>query len=118
MSQEILYTSAAAGLKRGSHGFCTVVSTDGMAQNLAQQLEMLSGYRHAFALNDPRVSLNPVNYSHLIIELGGRRYHVLSRIADAGVDYTQRTNKLAHHVALEESERVAAGPAALLATVR
>ena len=116
MSQEILYTSATAGLKRGSHGFCTVVSTAGMAQNLAQQLEMLSGYRHAFPLNDPRAALNPVNYSHLILPLAGRRYHVLSRIADAGVDYTQRSNKLAHHVALEESERVAAGPAAVLAT--
>jgi hypothetical protein len=116
VSQEILYTSAAAGLKRGSHGFCTVVSTAGMAQNLAQQLEMLSGYRHAFPLNDPRAALNPVNYSHLILPLAGRRYHVLSRIADAGVDYTQRSNKTAHHVALEESERVTAGPAAVLAT--
>ena len=31
------------------------------------------------------------------------------------MDYTQRTNKLAHHVALSESERTAGGPAAALA---
>ncbi|MCH8830238.1 MAG: hypothetical protein IID45_11740, partial [Planctomycetes bacterium] len=116
MSQEILYTSAPAGLKRGSQGFCTVVSTTGMAVNLAQQLEMLSGYRQAFPLNDSRAKLNPVNYSHLILQVGGRRFDVLSRIADAGLDYTQRNNKLAHHVAMEELERVAAGPAAVLAS--
>ena len=116
MSQEILYTSAAAGLKRGSHGFCTVLSTDGMAGNIAEKLEALSGYRHAFPLHDPRSARNPINYSHLTIQMGGRRYHVLSRIAAAGLDYTQRNNKIAHHVALDESERVSAGPAALLAT--
>jgi hypothetical protein len=31
------------------------------------------------------------------------------------MDYTQRTNKLAHHVALSESERTAGGPASALA---
>ena len=39
---------------------------------------------------------------------------MLSRIAAAGLDYTQRANKLAHHVALEAGELVPAGPAALL----
>ena len=39
----------------------------------------------------------------------------MSRICDAGVDYTQRTNKLAHHVALSENERTPGGPAVALA---
>ena len=115
MSQEILYTSAPEGLKPGSRGFCTVVSTAGMASNLAEKLESLSGYRHAFAPHGPEAPLNPVNYSHLILSVGGQRYHVLSRIADAGQDYTSRSNKLVHHVALAESELVASGPAAVLA---
>jgi hypothetical protein len=39
---------------------------------------------------------------------------VLSRICDAGLDYTQRTNKFAHHVVLDVAERVPAGPGWLL----
>ena len=75
----------------------------------------MSGYRQAFELNDPRASLNPVNYSHLLLTVAGRRYSVLSRVCDAGMDYTQRTNKLAHHVALTDIERTAGGPAWALA---
>ncbi|MFI4852644.1 MAG: hypothetical protein ACIAZJ_26330 [Gimesia chilikensis] len=111
MSQEIVYTSAPKGLKPGSRGFCTVIATQGMARNLAERLESLSGYRHAFAVHDENAHLNPVNYSHLKITVGGQEYSVLSRICDAGQDYTGRTNKLAHHVALARSERPPAGPA-------
>lgn len=114
MSHEILYTSAPQGLKPGSRGFCTVVSTAGMAKNLAERLESLSGYRHAFLPHSVHASLNPVNFSHLIVTVGGRQYHVLSRVADAGLDYTQRSNKLAHHVALTAEELPECGPAALL----
>lgn len=116
MTQEIIYTSAPEGLKPGSHGFCTVISTSGMAQNLAMKLESMSAYRHAFPPHTTAARFNPVNYSHLKIQVGGRAYHVLSRIADAGQDYTQRSNKLAHHVALDQSEIKPAGPAAILAT--
>ncbi|MDA0282360.1 MAG: hypothetical protein O3B86_03295 [Planctomycetota bacterium] len=114
MSQEILYTSAPKGLKPGSRGFCTVVSTRGMPQPLADRLESLSGYRHAWPPHDPQSSQNPVNYSHLSIVVGGNRYHILSRVADYGEDYTQRSNKLAHHVALDETELVPCGPAWVL----
>ena len=112
MSHEIVYTSAPQGLKPGSKGFCTVVSTDGIAANISERLEMLSGYRHAFTPGDCKA---PVNYSHLHIKVSGQRYYVLSRICDAGLDYSQRSNKLAHHVALAPNELVIAGPAAVLA---
>jgi len=113
MSQEIVYTSAPQGLKTGSKGFCTVISTEGITDYFAERLEMLSGYRHAFSPGDPKA---PVNYSHLQIKVGRHSYHVLSRVCDAGFDYSQRSNKLAHHVALEASELVPAGPAAVLAS--
>ncbi len=118
MSHEILYTSAPQGLKPGSRGFCTVVRSEGISNNLAEHLESFSGYRHAFMAHDASRGQNPVNYAHFHTTLGGRRYHVLSRIADAGLDYTQRTNKLAHHVALEPSEVAAApgGPAWTMAS--
>ncbi len=114
MSQELIYTSAPRGLKPGSRGFCTVVSTFGMPANLAQRLESLSGYRHVYGPQDAEARLNPVGFSHLLLTVGGRPYHVLSRVADAGLDYSQRTNKLAHHVVLDVSERVPGGPAWLL----
>jgi len=117
VSHEILYTSAPQGLKPGSRGFCTVVSTAGIAKNLAERLESFSGYRHAFMAHEAQADQNPVNHAHYHTTVGGRKYHVLSRIADAGLDYTQRSNKLAHHVALEPDEVANApgGPAWVMA---
>jgi hypothetical protein len=115
VSRELVFTSAPRGVKPGSQGFCTVAYTQGMPANLIQQLESLSSYRHIFSPQDPKASLNPVAYSHLILGVAGRRCHVLSRICDAGLDYTQRTNKFAHHIILDAAEVPAAGPAWLLA---
>ncbi len=114
MIEEILYTSAPKGLKPGSQGFCTVSSTVGMAQSTAERLEALSGYRHAFPLTDPRAALNPLNHSHLTLRLAGRPTHVLSRIANAGHDYSGRSNKLAHHLAFEQKAAWPCGPARML----
>ena len=115
MTQELMYTSAPQGLKPGSRGFCTVVITQGMPINLAERLESLSGYRHVFQPSDPRAAQNPIVFSHLRLTVGGQLYHVLSRICPAGVDYSQRANKFAHHVVLHPSELPAVGPAWLLA---
>ncbi len=43
--------------------------------------------------------------------MAGRTFHVLSRICAAGLDYSGRNNKLAHHVVLDQSELSPAGPA-------
>lgn len=115
MSQELLYTSAPRGLKPGSRGFCTVLSTQGMPAPLATAVEALSGYRPIYPSNDERAARNPVVYSHLKMQATGRTWNVLSRIADYGLDYSQRANKLAHHVILDNpSERLSGGPANLL----
>lgn len=86
-----------------------------MAKNLADRLESLSGYRHVFPPNDPKANLNPIVFSHLRVTVGGKPYHILSRICAAGLDYTQRSNKFAHHVVLDQKELIPAGPAAVLA---
>ena len=114
MTAELLYTSAAKGLKAGSRGFCTVVSSSGMPSNLASKLESLSGYRQMFLPSDPNASKNPIAFSHLTFNLGGQPTSVLSRVAAYGADYSGRTNKLAHHVVPSVTEKVAAGPAWLL----
>jgi len=115
MSHELFYTSAPKGLRPGSRGFCTVASTEGLPAHLAEQIESLSAYRPIFPPLDARAKLNPIVYSHLRITGGSKTYHVLSRIGPAGLDYSQRSNKFAHHVILEPGELPAGGPAWLLA---
>lgn len=114
LSQELLYTSAPQGLKPGSRGFCTVISTQGMPSPLASVLESISGYRPVYPPGDTNAASNPVVYSHLHLNAAGKRYHVLSRIAEYGLDYSQRSNKIAHHVVLDPKELSNGGPAALL----
>jgi len=117
MPHELIYTSVQKGLKPGTHGFCTVATTPEIPRNLAERLESLSGYRHVFGFQDPNAHLNPEVLAHLVFSVSRVKYHVLSRVADAGLDYTKRSNKLAHHVALQQGEIAAlsAGPAWLLA---
>lgn len=116
MAWELLITSAPRGLKPGSSGFCTVLATRGIPPNLVERLEALSGYRHVEIGGQSH--RNPVVYSHTVIRLGGDTYHILSRIADAGRDYSGRSNKLAHHLVLRPRECPPAGPAALLSAPR
>jgi hypothetical protein len=111
VSHELFYTSVPRGLQPGSRGFCTVAHTQGIAAPLMQKLEGLSGYRPLFSPLDERAHLNPVAWSHLQITVTGKTYHVLSRVCAAGLDYSQRTNKFAHHVALEAAELPTGGPA-------
>lgn len=115
MIQELLYTShEGKGLRAGSGGgFCTVLSSEGMSSNLASILEKLSGYKHPFDAHDPRSQQNPVNYRHVVVQVGGISYHVLSRIGDLRREHTGRTNKLAHHLVLPRNELPKAGPTAL-----
>jgi hypothetical protein len=110
-----MYTSAPKGLQPGSRGFCTVAMTRGLPAALAERLEALSGYRPLFPPHDPQAARNPVGYCHLRVTAGGKTLSVVSRVCAAGLDYTQRTNKFAHHVALEAAEQPAGGPAWLLA---
>ncbi len=114
MIQELLYTSAPRGLKPGSRGFCTVLCTSGIPAPVATALESLSGYRPVFSPGDPQAELNPVVYSHLRLPLAGRRCDVISRVADYGLDYSQRTNKIAHHLVVDADNRPDAGPAWLM----
>lgn len=114
MIHELWYTSAPRGLYPGSRGFCTVKATRGIPVQLREVLEMLSSYEHHYPPNDPNAKSNPINFSHVIIQAGGRPWHVLSRIQDAGVDHTKRSNFFAHHIAIDSSTANSAGPAWLL----
>lgn len=114
MSHELFYTSAPKGLQSGSRGFCTVACTAGMPPPLMEKVESLSGYRPLFPPLDAKAGLNPVAWSHLRVVVGSKSYSVLSRTCAAGLDYSERTNKFAHHVVLESHELPPGGPAWLL----
>src|SRR5438105_1995262 len=110
MSQELHYTSVPRGLKPGSRGFGTVAVTADLPGQLADRLESLSGYQAVYSPNDASAALNPVVHAHVRLTLGGRVLHVLSRIGPAGLDYSGRPNKYAHHVVLDANERPEGGP--------
>ena len=76
-------------------------------------MESFSGYSHHEATGGDL----PVNHSHFVVRIQRKVYHILSRVADAGKDYSGRTNKIAHHLALTtaETERFPGGPASLFA---
>lgn len=115
MVEEMVFTSARKGLQVGTSGFCTVASSPGMAANLARVLQSISGYRHLFPPGSSAAAANPVVYSHLRTKVGGREYSILSRVSDAGLDYSNRSNKLAHHIAIAAPTSNPVGPAGLLA---
>ncbi len=107
----MLYTSAPQGLRHGSRGFCTVLTTAGMPINVISKLEAISSYRHLNQGSGRRPADNPVAHSHQRVALAGQTVSVLSRVADYGADYSGRTNKLAHHITIDPAEMAAAGPA-------
>ncbi len=114
MIEELIFTSAERGLQVGKSGFCTVASTPDMAANLTRMLESLSGYRHLFTPGSPEAEKNPVIYSFLQVRIGGDQRHVLSRVADFGVDYSGRSNKLAHHISMLAKSTPIGGPTRML----
>lgn len=115
MPQELIYTSVPKGLKAGSSGFTTVLHTAGMAPNLIERLENLSGYTYLFPPDSSQAGLNPPVLTHYRLELAGKTFHVISRNAPYGMDYTGRSNNLAHHIVFQSNEKLPmCGPVKLL----
>jgi hypothetical protein len=100
MPQQLIYTSAPRGVIAGRSGHCTVARSAAMRDALMLQLEKLSYYQHLSLTGGQD---RPI-YCCRILDLRGSRYHVLTRIQDAGLDFTGRTNFLAHHLVFEPEE--------------
>src|SRR6266542_1132749 len=100
MPQQLIYTSAPRGLVAGRSGHCTVARSAAMREALMLQLEKLSYYQHLSLSGGQE---RPI-YSCRVVDIRGSRYQVLSRIQDAGLDFTGRTNFLAHHLVFAPEE--------------
>ena len=100
MPQQLIYTSAQRGLVAGRSGHCTVARSAAMREALMLQLEKLSYYQHLSLSGGQERQI----YSCRVLDIRGSRFHVLSRIQDAGLDFTNRTNFLAHHLVFTPEE--------------
>jgi hypothetical protein len=78
---------------------------------MAEKLEALGGYRPVYDVGSPSAHDNPPAFAHWRLNIAGRFYSVLSHVCFAGADHQGRFNKFAHHLVLDSSEQVAAGPA-------
>ena len=100
MAQQLVFTSTPQGLEPGRSGYCTVASHKDLRHRLVRELERLSvydfGQQTASAHSDICIFRK--------MPLGSEEYYVLTKICDAGLDYTNRTNYLAHHLVLDGFE--------------
>ena len=106
MPLQLIFTSARQGLVPGRSGFCTVARHRAMPERLAQLLE---------GLGTPHEAAEGATFTFRLLEAAGQRWYVLSRFVARGLDYTQRDNRLAHHLAFSQEEAAILPPPAALA---
>ena len=97
MARQLVFTSAPQGLTPGRTGYCTVARHGDLRERLVPILESLSVYPSDW---QPA----PVICAFRLVDVGGTRFPVLSRVVDAGFDYTHRSHYLAHHLILDPAE--------------
>lgn len=104
MAFQMVYTSVKSGLVAGRSGFCTAARHREIKESLVSRIESFSNqYDRSTAGTGPASGL-PVIYSHRIVTIRSCVYHVLTRVADAGNDYSGRTNHIAHSIVVEPDE--------------
>jgi hypothetical protein len=115
MPWQLIYTSAPRGLLSGQSGFCTVARSGDLREALAQRLEQISSYHYLRVAEAATANRNPTVCAFRILDLRGSKYYVLTRIQPCGLDFTARTNHLAHHLVFQPDELAQLpSPAAIL----
>ena len=93
---QLVYTSAPRLLEAGKTGFGTVARSRQLPQPLVSYLERLSGFDRAAGVD--------AYFLYSSFAMGNLVYHAFTRIGDCGVDYTRRTNHIAHHWVLLQDD--------------
>ena len=106
MPLQLIFTSASQGLTPGRSGYCTVARHPAVPERLAQILES-AGTPHEQAAGE--------TFTFRLLEAGGQNWCVLSRFVARGLDYTQRDNRLAHHLIFSLEEAAVLPPPAAIA---
>ena len=107
MPYEVVNTSVARGLTSAHSGFCDVLRTRGLPEEITPLLAPLNFYNEKLAKGKPAYGVRSIRF-------GGRMWGVVSRVVLNGNDYTGRQNRLAHHVIAPPSELESLCPAAVL----
>ncbi len=98
MPYQYIHTSARRGLEPGKSGFCCIARDRELPRDLGIELERMSRF-------DPTPNkLSPVICRHLKLSIRSGVFHVLTRIQDAGIDYSKRNNHIAHHLTFSQAE--------------
>lgn len=109
MSFQFIHTSAKRGLEPGKSGFCCVARDRSLPPDLIAELESQSRY------TADSQGASPLILRHRIVTLRSGTYHILSRIQEAGTDYSKRNNHIAHHIAFSQEDTPGLpNPAAIL----
>ena len=106
MPLQLIFTSAPRGLVAGRSGYCTVARHRSIPDRLAQILE---------SLGTPHQNPQGATYTFRIIEASNTNWFVLSRFVARGLDYSQRDNRLAHHLIFSTEEAAVLPPPAAIA---
>ncbi|MGA1337522.1 MAG: hypothetical protein ACO34G_03005 [Opitutales bacterium] len=106
MPLQLVFTSAPQGLTPGRSGYCTVARHRAVPDRLAQLLE---------SVGTPHEPPEGETFTFRTLEAGDRHWFVLSRFVARGLDYTQRDNRLAHHLIFTAEEAALLAPPAALA---
>ncbi len=106
MPLQLIFTSAPQGLTPGRSGYCTVARHRAIPDRLAQLIE---------AIGTPHERPAGETFTFRMLDAGGRNWCVLSRFVARGLDYTQRDNRLAHHLVFTLEEAAVLPPPAAIA---
>jgi hypothetical protein len=104
MAWQLIYTSAPRGLLSGQSGFCTVARSADLREALVQRLEQISSYHYLRVSAVGMVGGNPTISAFRSLDIRGSKYHALTRIHPCGLDFTARTNHVAHHLVFQPGE--------------
>ena len=108
MALQLIYTSAPRLLQAGRTGFGTVAKHAAIRGALQSEIERFSQFSRQEGLRPDRVI-----FQYRSLSISGAQFHVISRLKDAGSDYTGRTNHIAQHVIFSSAEAHAATAAGI-----
>lgn len=99
MAHQLVYTSAPKLLEAGRSGFGTVARSKAIPPLAVGVIERFSQFANLRGTDRTRFI-----FTHRRVTAGNNRFHLLTRIRDAGSDYTGRTNHIAHHLFIPVEE--------------